>query len=379
MAITAADVKKLREMTGAGMMDCKKALTETDGDFDAAVDFLRTKGLATAEKKAGRIAAEGIVATVVSDDDKTATIIEVNSETDFVAKNEKFQTYVNGLATQINTGDYADMAAFLASTSAIDGASTVEEYHKSMVATIGENLTIRRFEKVTGDVVVSYIHMGGKIGVLVNATSDKNTDEIKEAMKNIAMQIAAMNPSYVKRDEISADQLQKEKEIIIDSSLADPASLPKPLLNALFDEAIANKVAEYAEDGNKGWAEADVAIFEEKKAEGNLNFLFNFLSDQAVQVLRDLASAHKDEYLENKIFAGLVEGRFSKHLKEICLVDQTYVKAENKESVKQYVEQVAKATGANFDIKSFVRFETGEGLEKKNEDFAAEVAAQMNQ
>ena len=335
MAITAADVKKLREMTGAGMMDCKKALTETDGDFDAAVDFLRKKGLATAEKKAGRIA--------------------------------------------INSGAYADMAEFLASTSAIDSASTVEEYHKSMVATIGENLTIRRFEKVTGDVVVSYLHMGGKIGVLVNATSDKNTDEIKEAMKNIAMQIAAMNPSYVKRDEISADQLQKEKEIIIDSSLADPASLPKPLLNALFDEAIANKVAEYAEDGNKGWADADVAIFEEKKAEGNLNFLFNFLSDQAVQVLRDLASAHKDEYLENKIFAGLVEGRFSKHLKEICLVDQTYVKAENKESVKQYVEQVAKATGANFDIKSFVRFETGEGLEKKNEDFAAEVAAQMNQ
>ena len=378
MAITAADVKKLREMTGAGMMDCKKALTETDGDFDAAVDFLRKKGLATAEKKAGRIAAEGIVATVVSDDDKTATIIEVNSETDFVAKNEKFQTYVNGLATQINSGDYADMAAFLASTSAIDGSATVEDYHKSMIATIGENLTIRRFEKTTGDVVVSYIHMGGKIGVLVNAECDNANDSVKEAMKNIAMQIAAMNPSYVKRDEISADQLKKEKDIIIDSSLADPASLPKPLLNALFDEAIANKVAEYAEDGNKGWDDADIAIFQEKKAEGNLNFLFNFLSDQAVQVLRDLASAHKDEYLENKIFAGLVEGRFSKHLKEICLVDQTYVKAENKESVAQYVAQVAKDYGCNFGIKSFVRFETGEGLEKKNEDFAAEVAAQMN-
>ena len=250
MAITAADVKKLREMTGAGMMDCKKALTETDGDFDAAVDFLRKKGLATAEKKAGRIAAEGIVATVVSDDDKTATIIEVNSETDFVAKNEKFQTYVNGLATQINSGDYADMAAFLASTSAIEGSATVEDYHKSMIATIGENLTIRRFEKTTGDVVVSYIHMGGKIGVLVNAECDNANDSVKEAMKNIAMQIAAMNPSYVKRDEISADQLKKEKDIIIDSSLADPASLPKPLLNALFDEAISNKVAAYAEDGN---------------------------------------------------------------------------------------------------------------------------------
>ena len=364
MAISAADVKKLREMTGAGMMDCKKALTETDGDFDAAVDFLRKKGLATAEKKAGRIAAEGIVATVVSDDDKTATIIEVNSETDFVAKNEKFQTYVNGLATQINSGAYADMAEFLASTSAIDSASTVEEYHKSMVATIGENLTIRRFEKVTGDVVVSYIHMGGKIGVLVNASSDKNTDEIKEAMKNIAMQIAAMNPSYVKRDEISADQLAKEKDIIIDSSLADPASLPKPILNAVIEEALANNA----------WSDEDKAAYEEQK---NNKFLFNFLSDAAVQALRDIAASHKAEYLENKIFAGLVEGRFSKHLKEICLVDQTYVKAENKENVAQYVAQVAKDNGANFEIKSFVRFETGEGLEKKNEDFAAEVAAQM--
>ena len=255
---------------------------------------------------------------------------------------------------------------------------SVEDYHKSMIATIGENLTIRRFEKVSGDVVVSYIHMGGKIGVLVNAECDAPNDNIKEAMKNIAMQIAAMNPSYVKRDEISADQLKKEKDIIIDSSLADPASLPKPLLNALFDEAIANKVAAYAEDGNKGWDDADIAIFQEKKAEGNLNFLFNFLSDQAVQVLRDLASAHKDEYLENKIFTGLVEGRFSKHLKEICLVDQAYVKAEDKENVGQYVAKVAKDNGCKFDIKKFIRFETGEGIEKKNEDFAAEVAAQMN-
>ena len=366
MAITAADVKKLREMTGAGMMDCKKALTETDGDFDAAVDFLRKKGLATAEKKAGRIAAEGIVATVVTDDDKTATIIEVNSETDFVAKNEKFQTYVNGLATQINANDYADMAAFLASTSAIDGSATVEDYHKSMIATIGENLTIRRFDKLSGDVVVSYIHMGGKIGVLVSAECDQPSDAVKEAMKNIAMQIAAMNPSYVKRDEISAEQLAKEKEIIIDSSLADPASLPKPILNAVFEEALASGK----------WSDEDKAAYEEQK---NNKFLFNFLSDEAVQVLRDIAASHKAEYLENKIFSGLVEGRFSKHLKEICLVDQTYVKAENKENVAQYVAQVAKDNGCTFNVAKFIRFETGEGLEKKNEDFAAEVAAQMGQ
>ncbi len=378
MAITAADVKKLREMSGAGMMDCKKALTETDGDFDAAIEFLRKKGLAAAEKKAGRIAAEGIVSTVISDDDKTATIIEVNSETDFVAKNEVFQTYVTGLATQINKNDYADMAAFLAATSDIDSSATVEEHHKAMVAKIGENLTIRRFEKVSGDVVVSYIHAGGKIGVLVEAACDSANDAVKEAMKNIAMQIAAMNPSFISRDEISEAELAKEREIIVDSSLADPASLPKPILNAIIAEAVANKVGNYEEagDDNTGWTEEDIAIYEEKKS--NMNYLFNFLSDPAIQALRNLAASHKAEYLENKIFAGLVEGRFSKHLKEICLVDQTYVRAEDKESVKQYVEKVSKEAGCSFSLKKFVRFETGEGLEKKNEDFAAEVAAQMN-
>ena len=365
MAISAADVKKLREMTGAGMVDCKAALTETDGNFDEAVEYLRKKGLAKAEKKAGRIAAEGIVSTVLSADEKTATIIEVNSETDFVAKNEIFQTYVNGLATQINNNSYADMAAFLADKSDNDASQTVEEYHKAMVAKIGENLTIRRFEKLSGDVVVSYIHMGGKIGVLVDAECDQPSDNIKEAMKNIAMQIAAMNPSYIKRDEISADELAKEKDIIIDSSLADPASLPKPILNAVIQEAI---------DTNK-WSDEEKAVYEEQK---NNKFLFNFLSDEGIQVLRDIAASHKAEYLENKIFTGLVEGRFSKHLKEICLVDQAYVKAEDKENVAQYVAKVAKDNGCKFDIKKFIRFETGEGIEKKNEDFAAEVAAQMN-
>ncbi|MCR5213193.1 MAG: translation elongation factor Ts [Eubacterium sp.] len=366
MAITAADVKKLREMTGAGMMDCKKALTETDGNFDEAVEFLRKKGLATAEKKAGRIAAEGIVSTVISDDSKTATIIEVNSETDFVAKNEVFQTYVSGLATQINNGDYADMAAFMAATSGIDSSATVEEHHKAMVAKIGENLTIRRFEKLTGDLVVSYIHMGGKIGVLVEAECDAPSDAITEAMKNVAMQIAAMNPQYVSRNEIDADTLAKEKEIVVDSSLADPASLPKPILKAVFEEVLSKKL----------FNDDDAAAYE---AEKNNKFLFNFLSDEAKQSLRDIAASHKAEYLDNKIFAGLVEGRFAKHLKEICLVDQAYVKAEDKENVKQYVEKVAKDNGCKFEIKKFIRFETGEGLEKKNEDFAAEVAAQMNQ
>ncbi len=364
MAISAADVKKLREMTGAGMMDCKKALTETDGDFDGAIEFLRKKGLATAEKKAGRIAAEGIVLTVVSDDNKKATIIEVNSETDFVAKNEVFQNYVKSLATQINNNDYADVAAFLAAKSDLDASATVEEVHKGMVAKIGENLSIRRFETVSGDAVVSYIHMGGKIGVLVDAECDKFDAAIEEAMKNIAMQIAAMNPQYVCKEEISADKLAKEREIVVDSSLADPASLPKPILNAVINEAISSDK----------WTAEDKATYEEQK---NNKFLFNFLSADAVQVLRDIAAAHKAEYLDNKIFAGLVDGRFSKHLKEICLVDQTYVKAEDKENVAKYVANVAKANGCKFDIKKFVRFETGEGLEKKNEDFAAEVAAQI--
>ena len=364
MAVTASMVKELREMSGAGMMDCKKALTETDGDMNAAVEYLRKKGLAKAEKKAGRIAAEGVVTTYVADDAKSASIIEVNSETDFVAKNEVFTDYVSALAKQVNENDYADLAAFMAATSSIDSSATVEEHHKAMVAKIGENLTIRRFEKVSGDAVVSYIHMGGKIGVLVNAESDNVSDNIKEAMKNVAMQIAAMNPQYVKREDMSQDSLAKEKEIIVDSSLNDPASLPKPILNKLIQEAL---------DTSK-WNDEDKNAYEEQK---NNKFLFNFLSDEAVQALRDLAMSHKDEYLADKIFNGLVEGRFSKHLKEICLLDQAYVKAEDKESVKQYVEKVAKDNGVSFAIKSFVRFETGEGLEKKNEDFAAEVAAQL--
>ncbi len=364
MAITASMVKELREMTGAGMMDCKKALTETDGNMDEAVEFLKKKGLAKADKKAGRIAAEGVVTTYVSEDGKTASIIEVNSETDFVAKNEVFTGYVTSLAKQINEGDYADVAALNAAPSANEASETVEEYHKSMIAKIGENLTIRRFAKVTGDVIVSYIHMGGKIGVLVEAQCDAPSDAIKDAMKNVAMQIAAMNPQYVQREEISAEQLAKEKEIIVDSSLNDPASLPKPLFSKVIQEAL---------DASK-WNDEDKAAYEEQK---NNKFLFNFLSAEAVQALRDLAMSHKDEFLGDKIFSGLVEGRFSKHLKEICLVDQAYVRAEDKESVKQYIEKVAKENGVNFALKSFVRFETGEGLEKKNEDFAAEVAAQL--
>ncbi len=258
------------------------------------------------------------------------------------------------------------MDEFNAAKSDVNPEATVADQHAAMVAKIGENLTIRRFEKVTGDVVVSYIHMGGKIGVLVDAKCDAPNDNIKEAMKNVAMQIAAMNPQFVKDEDMTADFMAKEKDTIVDSSLNDTASLPKPILNELLNKAVSEKL----------WNDEDIAAYE---AEKNNKFLFNFLSDEAKAVLASEAMAKKAEYVENKIFAGLVDGRLKKHFKEICLMDQTYVKAEDKESVKQYVEKVAKENGCTFEINKFIRFETGEGLEKKNEDFAAEVAKQMGQ
>ena len=198
MAITAGMVKELREMTGAGMMDCKKALTETNGDMDAAVEFLRKNGQAKAEKKAGRIAAEGIVKTVVKDD-KVAAIVEVNSETDFVAKNDEFQGFVEAVVNQVVDSDAADMDAFMAEAWAADTSKTVKDALVEKIAVIGENLNIRRFERVNAEngCVVSYIHGGGRIGVLVVADTDVVNDEIKTCLKNVAMQVAAMSPKYV--------------------------------------------------------------------------------------------------------------------------------------------------------------------------------------
>lgn len=354
MAITAAMVKELRDLTGAGMMDCKKALNETDGNMEAAVEVLKKSGAAKAVKKASRIAAEGIARVAVNGN--TAVVVEVNSETDFVAKNEVFQEFVQGVADAAleasveKAGDGEDVAAILGMTDAL-----VEK-----TATIGEKLSIRRFEKVTGDVVASYIHGGGKIGVLV-AGSGANDDAAKEALTNIAMQIAAMNPQYVSREDISKEELDKLGEITVDSALNDPASLPKPILNGLIEKALAGV-----------WSAEDVAVYEEQK---NNKFLFNFLSDAAKAQLAELAMADKAEITSNKIFSGLVDGRISKQLKEICLLDQTYVKAEDgKQSVKAYLSSV----NASLVISKMVRFEVGEGMEKKNEDFAAEVAAQMN-
>lgn len=308
MAITAKQVKELREMTGAGMMDCKKALTASDGDFDKAIEFLREKGLATAEKKAGRIAAEGIVKVVVSENGKDAVAVEVNAETDFVAKNEKFQAYVAQVAEQALETEAADIDAFLAETWKFDDTKTVKEALAAQIAVIGENMNIRRFEQVKEEAgfVASYTHMGGKIGVLLDVESDVVNDEVKEMAKNLCMQIAAMKPKYTDRSEVDQDYLKKEEEI-----LAAAARNEKP-------------------DAN------------------------------------------------DKIIMGMVKGRLNKELKEICLMDQVYVKAEDgKQAVNKYVAEVAKAQNANIKIKKFVRMETGEGIEKKQEDFAAEVAAQM--
>ena len=304
MAITASMVKELTEMTGAGMMDCKKALNETNGNMDEAVEFLRKNGQAKADKKAGRIAAEGIVKAIVKDD-KVAAIVEVNSETDFVAKNADFQTYVEEVANQALNTNATDIDAFLAEAWVSDNSKTVKEVLTEKISVIGENLNIRRFEKVeTEGCVVSYIHGGGRIGVLIEADADVVNDEIKGCLRNVAMQVAAMSPKYVSRDEVAADYLEHEKEILLAQAKTENPEKP-------------------------------------------------------------------DNIIEKMII-----GRLNKELKEICLLDQVYVQ-DSDYTVAKYVEKVAKENGANVTVKRFVRFETGEGLEKKNEDFAAEVAAQM--
>ena len=301
MAITAGMVKELREMTGAGMMDCKKALTETNGDMDAAVEVLRKSGAAKMEKKQSRIAAEGIARVAVNGN--VAVVAEVNSETDFVAKNETFQEFVQtvadtALASGLNGGaNGEDIDALLATNG-------LSELLVEKTATIGEKLSVRRFAKVTGDVVTSYIHGGGRIGVII-AANGATDDAAKEAITNIAMQVAAMSPKYTSRDEVDASFLEHEKEILLAQAKQENPNKP-------------------------------------------------------------------DNIIEKMII-----GRLNKELKEICLLDQVYVQ-DSDLTVGKYVDKVAKENGANVTVTKFVRFETGEGLEKKNEDFAAEVAAQMN-
>lgn len=308
MAITTGMVKELREMTGAGMMDCKKALTATDGDMNKAVEFLREKGLAAAEKKAGRIAAEGICDVNISEDGKVAAIVEVNSETDFVAKNEKFRTFVAEVAAQAAVTSNTDIEAFLEEAWIKDPAKKVKEELSSQISIIGENMKIRRFEKIVSEngFVQSYIHGDGRIGILVEMESPVYNEEVKECAKNVAMQIAAMNPKYKNREEVPAEFIVHEKEILKVQTMNDPANQKKP---------------------------------------------------------------------EN-IIEKMIEGRLNKELKEICLEDQIYVK-DGDLTVQQYVDSVAKENDIDLKIKKFVRFETGEGLEKKEENFAEEVAKQM--
>ena len=306
MTITAAMVKELRELTGAGVMACKNALVETDGNQEEAIEVLRKKGEATAVKKSGRIAAEGIVYTAVKDG--KAAIVEVNSETDFVAKNEKFQTFVANVADQIIDSDAADLDAFMEEPWKLDTAKSVKDELVSQIAVIGENMNIRRFEKITSDgVIVSYIHAGGRIGVLVEADAPKDP-AVEEALKNVAMQVAALNAKFVSQDEISDEYKEHEKAILLEQIKNDPKESQKP----------------------------------------------------------------------EKVINGIIMGRLNKEFKEVCLLDQVYVKAEDgKQSVAKYLEEVSKQVGATVTLKKFVRFETGEGLEKKEENFAEEVAAQM--
>ena len=361
MAVTAAMVKELRDMTGAGMMDCKKALVEADGDMDQAVEVLREKGLSKAAKKADRIAAMGLVKIATSEDGKTAAIVEVNSETDFVAKNDEFIGFVEGLANLARDAENDDINAFKAMD--FDGA-TVEEALTALIAKIGENMSVRRIDKASGEVLATYIHGGGTIGAIIAADGADN-DANREALKNIAMQVAAMNPQYISRDEMSDDEMANLRKVTQESALNDPFTLPKPILNELLDKAV-----------NGVWNEEDIAILKEKREDKgfNFNYLPNFLSEEAKPKLAGLAIEARDAIVGNKIFKGLLEGRVSKQLKDICLMDQVYVKAEDG---KQSVEKYLKSVDSNLKLTKVIRFEVGEGIEKKEEDFAAEVAAQM--
>lgn len=307
MAFTAADVKKLREMTSVGMMECKKALTEADGDFDKAIELLREKGLAKAAKKADRVAAEGVVCAKVCDECGIAAIVEVNAETDFVAKNADFQAFVNDVATVIIKENPADVEALKACKM---GELTVETALQEKVLTIGENIQIRRFARFDANTVnVAYNHMGGVIGTLVALEVSENLKDnatVKELGKDIGMQAAAMNPAFMDKSEVDESTLAKEKEILLAQALEENKTAAKP----------------------------------------------------------------KPEQIIHK----MVEGRIGKYYEENCLLQQAFVK-ENKVSVEQHIAAVAKELGGEIKLVKCVRFERGEGIEKKQDDFAAEVAS----
>lgn len=303
MAVTAKMVKELRERTGAGMMDCKNVLQETNGDIDKAIEVLREKGLAKAAKKAGRIAAEGLVKELISLDKKTAAIVEVNSETDFVAKNEQFITFVDNIAKTVLENDVTTIDELKALPWIEDSSKTVEEALAEKISTIGENLSLRRFEKLTTEngEFVAYTHGGGKIVALVEVEAATDTDKIQEVGKNIAMQVAAVNPEFISTDDVSEDKKEKEKEILMAQAINENPGKPENIIEKM------------------------------------------------------------------------VIGRLNKQLKDICLLEQTYIK-DGELTVKKYVTNELGNANA---IKYFVRFETGEGIEKREENFADEVAKQI--
>ncbi|MCI8283820.1 MAG: elongation factor Ts [Firmicutes bacterium] len=302
MAVTAAMVKELREMTGAGMMDCKKALTEADGDMDKAVEVLREKGLSKAAKKAGRIAAQGLVDIAFNADASEAAVVEVNSETDFVAKNEEFIGFVKNLANLALTSSASDMDAFMELSYEDEG--TVKDALTNKISKIGENMNVRRFKKIAeaGTRNIGYIHGAGKIAVIVTFKTEASADEIAEMGKDVAMQVASMNPKYVSEAEVDPEFIESEKHILVQQAL------------------------------NEG-----------KPAD---------------------------------IVEKMVIGRLKKELKETCLLDQKFVK-DNDLTVAQYVQNCAKAIGKDIEVAGMVRYEVGEGIEKKEENFAEEVAKQM--
>ena len=308
MSFTAKDVKELREATGVGMMDCKKALTETGGDMEKAVAYLRERGLAAAQKKAGRITAEGIAYAAVIDG--VGVVVEVNAETDFVAKNDKFNEFVAGVAKAIAKNAPADIDALLESP--YSSNKTVAEEQQEMILVIGENISVRRFERYTEGFCVPYIHAGGKIGVIVNLEVDgiSDMDAVTELGKDVAMQIAAMRPLYLDTASVNPDELEKEKEIQLNKAI------------------------------------------EENKAK-------NLPEDKARQIAENM-----------------VKGRINKFYEDICLLNQPFVK-ENKLTVEKHIAAVAKSLGGTIKAKAFTRFEKGEGIEKKQDDFAAEVASMV--
>ena len=302
-AVTSAMVKELRERTSAGMMDCKKALVESDGDMDKAIEWLREKGLSQAAKKASRIAAAGVVAQYISEDGTVGVIVEVNCETDFVAKTDNFVNFCNNVAKHIAKANPADVDTLLTQAFVDDASKTVSDLVSEATVAIGEKISIRRFARYeTTGVVSTYIHMGGKVGVLVEVSTDKQDDEIKVFAHDLALQIAAAKPEAVRREEVDAAKLEKEKEI---------------------------------------------------------------LRAQAI-----------NEGKPEKIVDRMVEGRIEKYYKEVCLLEQPFVKDGDK-SIKGLMAEVAKATGANLDVVRFARFERGEGIEKRQDNFAEEIAAQM--